>query len=133
MQTMTPGEAPIAEMRATLDAAFDVVLLPVSHPALGAIRIIDDLFAIGRSEAPFADYPRELLTRLSRRHARIFTEHGAVYVADLDSKNGTTLNGVSVRQTPARVRAGDELCLGGVLPYRVRISPRARIRAAART
>ncbi|CAG4913666.1 FHA domain-containing protein [Paraburkholderia saeva] len=128
---MTPGEAQIAEVRTTLDQAFDVVLSPVSHPALGAIRIIDSLFAIGRSEPPFVDYPRELLTRLSRRHARIFTEHGVVYVADLESKNGTTLNGKDVRQTPGRVRAGDELCFGGELSYRVGIEPRARIVAAA--
>ncbi|MFM0010108.1 FHA domain-containing protein [Paraburkholderia sediminicola] len=127
---MTAGEAPIAEMRVTLDSAFDVVLSPVAsaqRPALGAIRIVDSLFAIGRSEPPFTDYPAERLTRLSRRHARIFTEHGAVYVADLGSKNGTSLNGTAVRQAPARLRAGDELCFGGELCYRVSIEPRARI------
>ncbi|MFM0212593.1 FHA domain-containing protein [Paraburkholderia sediminicola] len=131
---MTAGEAPIAEMRATLDTTFDVVLSPVAsgqHPALGAIRIVDSLFAIGRSEVPFTDYPTERITRLSRRHARIFTEHGGVYVADLGSKNGTTINGIAVRQAPARVRAGDELCFGGELCYRVAIEPRARIVAAA--
>ncbi len=131
---MAAGEAPIAEMRATVDAAFDVVLSPVAsaqRPALDAIRIVDSLFAIGRSEAPFTDYPTERIARLSRRHARVFTEHGAVYVADLGSKNGTTLNGIAVRQTPARVRAGDELCFGGELCYRVGIEPRARIVAAA--
>ncbi|MFM0562952.1 FHA domain-containing protein [Paraburkholderia sediminicola] len=127
---MTAGEAPIAEMRVTLDSAFDVVLSPVAsaqRPALGAIRIVDSLFAIGRSEPPFTDYPAERLTRLSRRHARIFTEHGAVYVADLGSKNGTSLNGTAVRQAPAWLRAGDELCFGGELCYRVSIEPRARI------
>ncbi|MFL9982298.1 FHA domain-containing protein [Paraburkholderia sediminicola] len=127
---MTTGEAPIAEMRVTLDSAFDVVLSPVAsaqRPALDAIRIVDSLFAIGRSEPPFTDYPAERLTRLSRRHARIFTEHGAVYVADLGSKNGTSLNGTAVRQAPARLRAGDELCFGGELCYRVSIEPRARI------
>ncbi|WNC93291.1 FHA domain-containing protein [Paraburkholderia sp. FT54] len=131
---MATGEAPIAEMRATEDAAFDVVLSPAAsaqRPALDAIRIVDNLFAIGRSEAPFTDYPAERIARLSRRHARVFTEHGAVYVADLGSKNGTTVNGVAVRQTPARVRAGDELCFGGELCYRVSIEPRARIVAAA--
>ena len=78
---MAAGEAPIAEMRATVDAAFDVVLSPVAsaqRPALDAIRIVDSLFAIGRSEAPFTDYPTERIARLSRRHARVFTEHGAV-------------------------------------------------------
>ncbi|MFM0229216.1 FHA domain-containing protein [Paraburkholderia sediminicola] len=127
---MTTGEAPIAEMRVTLDSAFDVVLSPVAsaqRPALDAIRIVDSLFAIGRSEPPFTDYPAERLTRLSRRHARIFTEHGAVYVADLGSKNGTSLNGTAVRQAPARLRAGDELCFGGELCYRVSIEPRARL------
>ncbi|TDY20602.1 pSer/pThr/pTyr-binding forkhead associated (FHA) protein [Paraburkholderia sp. BL6665CI2N2] len=131
---MAAGEAPIAEMRATEDAAFDVVLSPAAsaqRPALDAIRIVDNLFAIGRSEAPFTDYPAERIARLSRRHARVFTEHGAVYVADLGSKNGTTVNGVAVRQTPARLRAGDELCFGGELCYRVSIEPRARIVAAA--
>ncbi|HEY4299139.1 MAG TPA: FHA domain-containing protein [Paraburkholderia sp.] len=131
---MATGEASIAEMRATVDVAFDVVLSPVAHaqrPALDAIRIVDNLFAIGRSEAPFTDYPAERIAQLSRRHARIFTEHGAVYVADLGSKNGTALNGVAVRQTPARVRPGDELCFGGELCYRVSIEPRARIVAAA--
>ncbi|HEY2021401.1 FHA domain-containing protein, partial [Paraburkholderia sp.] len=108
---MAAGEASIAEMRATVDAAFDVVLSPVAcaqRPALDTIRIVDNLFAIGRSEAPFNDYPPQWTARLSRRHARVFTEHGAVYVADLGSKNGTTVNGVAVRQIPARVRAGDE-------------------------
>ncbi|MFP3569549.1 FHA domain-containing protein [Paraburkholderia sp. SIMBA_030] len=131
---MNDGEAPIAEVSTTLDAAFDVVLSPVASaqpPALDAIRIVDNLFAIGRSEAPFTDYPAERITRLSRRHARIFTEHGAVYVADLGSKNGTTVNGIAVQTTPARVRAGDELCFGGELCYRVGIEPRARIVAAA--
>ncbi|RKT22775.1 pSer/pThr/pTyr-binding forkhead associated (FHA) protein [Paraburkholderia sp. RAU2J] len=133
---MATGEVPIAEMRATVIAAFDVVLSPVAsaqRPALDAIRIVDNLFAIGRSEAPFTDYPPERTSRLSRRHARVFTEHGVVYVADLGSKNGTTLNGIAVRQMPARVRAGDELCFGGELCYRVSIEPRARIVAAAST
>lgn len=131
---MATGEVPIAEMRATHDATLDVVLSPVAsgqRPALDAIRIVDSLFAVGRSEAPFTDYPAERIARLSRRHARIFSEHGAVYVADLGSKNGTAVNGVAVRQTPARVRAGDEVCFGGELCYRVSIEPRARIVAAA--
>ncbi|HZZ13655.1 MAG TPA: FHA domain-containing protein [Paraburkholderia sp.] len=131
---MTTGEAPIAEMRATVDPVFDVVLSPVASarlPVLDTIRIVDNLFAVGRGEVPFTDYPVERLTGLSRRHARIFTEHGAVYVADLGSKNGTTVNGAPVRQLPARVRAGDELGFGGELCYRVSIEPRARIVAAA--
>ncbi|WP_027800957.1 FHA domain-containing protein [Paraburkholderia dilworthii] len=133
---MADGETPIAETRATIEAAFDVLLSPLAsgqRPALDAIRIVDSLFAIGRSEAPFTDYPAERIARLSRRHARVFVENGAVYVADLGSKNGTTVNGIPVRQMPARVRAGDELCFGGELCYRVSIEPRARIVAASNT
>jgi pSer/pThr/pTyr-binding forkhead associated (FHA) protein len=133
---MADGETPIAETRATVEAAFDVLLSPLAsgqRRPLDTIRIVDNLFAIGRSEAPFTDYPAERVARLSRRHARVFVEHGAIYVADLDSKNGTTVNGIAVRQTPARVRAGDELCFGGELCYRVSIEPRARIVAAGST
>ncbi|NIF53362.1 MULTISPECIES: FHA domain-containing protein [Burkholderiaceae] len=131
---MAAGEDSIAEMRATVDAAFDVVLSPVAsaqRPSFDAIRIVDTLFAVGRSEAPFNDYPAQWTASLSRRHARIFIEHGTVYVADLGSKNGTTVNGVAVRQTPARVRAGDELCFGGEFRYRAGIEPRARIVASS--
>lgn len=122
---MTPGEAPIEELSVTHEREFDVVLLPVSHPELGSIRIGHSLFAIGRGEPPFAAYSHDLISALSRRHARIFVEHSAVYVADLDSKNGTLVNGESVRQTPHRLRGGDELCFGGALCYRVGIEPRA--------
>ncbi|MGF6964475.1 pSer/pThr/pTyr-binding forkhead associated (FHA) protein [Paraburkholderia sp. WC7.3g] len=131
---MATGEAPIAERRTTVDAAFDVVLSPVAcaqRAALDAIRIVDNLFAVGRSEAPFNEYSAQCTAGLSRRHARVFIEHGAIYVADLGSKNGTTVNGIAVRQTPARMRAGDELCFGGELCYRVGIEPRVRIVAGA--
>jgi pSer/pThr/pTyr-binding forkhead associated (FHA) protein len=126
---MNPGEAPIAELRVTHEREFDVVLSPVSHPELGTIRIGDSLFAVGRGESPFTGYPDEWISALSRRHARVFVEHGVAYVADLDSKNGTTLNGTSVRQTPHRLRDGDELCFGGTLCYRVGIQSRAQAEA----
>ncbi|WP_299768644.1 FHA domain-containing protein [uncultured Pseudoteredinibacter sp.] len=44
---------------------------------------------------------------LSRQHARLFLDQGALYVRDLGSSNGTFLNGVRVEE--ARVRRGDEL------------------------
>ncbi|MGB0126594.1 MAG: FHA domain-containing protein [Rhodocyclaceae bacterium] len=109
------------------------MLRPLSHPELGEIRIEEALFAVGRSELPFATYEHELVADLSRRHARIFVEGGAVYVADLESKNGTSANHVSVRQKPQRLQHGDEICFGGQLSYRVELYPRAkRIEAASR-
>jgi pSer/pThr/pTyr-binding forkhead associated (FHA) protein len=98
-----------------------IVLQPVSHPDLGEIRIDDNLFAIGRTESPFASYPAQLVSDLSRRHARIFIESGIAYIADLDSKNGTTVNGKSVQQKIARLQDNDEISFAGRLSYRVHL------------
>ena len=122
---------PAAENQAT-DALFHVVLKPLSHPQLDEIRIEEDLFAIGRTEPPFVTFGKEATAGMSRRHARIFNELGAVYVADLGSKNGTTVNGVRVHKKPGRLRSGDELCFGGDLCFRVELlnPPRRAPRAA---
>jgi len=112
------------EMPVRMGQEFDILLTPVSRPELGEIRIGDDLFAVGRTEAPFISYPEELTAALSRRHARIFAEHGAVYVADLGSKNGTRINGADVAGHPLRLSDGDELSFGSALSFHVRLSPR---------
>lgn len=106
------------------DAQFDIVLKPVSHPGLGDILISENLFAIGRGEPPFDSYASDVVGNMSRRHARIFSEHGAVYVVDLGSKNGTTVNGRDIRQQVGVLKEGDELSLGGTLSYRVHLEPR---------
>lgn len=130
---MAPGDS-IAEVHASVGEAFDVVLKPVSHPELADIRIDENLFAIGRAEAPFDACAPEAVAQLSRRHARIFIEHGAVYIADLDSKNGTSVNGAEVRQKPAPLHNGDTISFGSRLSYRVQFVPRAKQRASvART
>ena len=121
---LVPREALTAEMQATVDEELNIVLKPISHPGLGDIRIEDNLFAIGRTEPPFAAFAHDVVAQLSRRHARIFSEGGAVYIADLDSKNGTTVNGVNVREKPHSVRHGDEICFGGGLSYRVQLGAR---------
>ncbi|HJW25227.1 MAG TPA: FHA domain-containing protein [Rhodocyclaceae bacterium] len=128
---MAPDQAPIASTPATAAEAFHIVLQPVSHPELGPIAIDDDLFAIGRTEAPFASYPPAVVDALSRRHARIFSERGSFHIADLGSKNGTTVNGVGVRERPTRLRDGDEVRFGGELAYRVKLEARAPRPAAA--
>ncbi|VVE50062.1 FHA domain-containing protein FhaB [Pandoraea terrae] len=117
-------------MQVSAGHAFDIALVPVSHPAIGEIRIGDDLFAVGRAEVPFSAYPPDVVATLSRRHARIFAEHGAVYVADMGSKNGTRVNGVIVAAQAARLRDGDELSFGTALTYRVQLHERAAARAA---
>ncbi len=133
MPTAAFEKASVASGQVAEGEAFDIVLKPLSHPELDDIRIEDELFAIGRSETPFASYEPEIVADLSRRHARIFTEFGAVYIADLGSKNGTTVNGVGLRQQPARLLDGDEIGLGGELSFRVHLGARAPAPAHAAT
>jgi pSer/pThr/pTyr-binding forkhead associated (FHA) protein len=114
-------DALVDNMQAPAVQRVAIVLEALSHPELGSVRIDDSLFAIGRTEQPFAGYPPEIVAELSRRHARIFSENGGAWLADLGSKNGTTVNGVPVRQTIVPLRDGDEIGLARVLAYRVRV------------
>jgi len=98
-----------------------VILQPVTHPELGEIIIKDSLFAIGRHESPFSNYDPQFVEKLSRRHARIFEQDGIVYIADLGSLNGTTVNGRSVDTLPLRLQRGDEICFTGYLCYQIEI------------
>src|ERR1043166_7711720 len=51
---------------------------------------------------------------VSRRHARIMVDHGEIRIADLDSHNGTRVNGVRI--DGARVlMTGDVVAIGEVL------------------
>ncbi len=126
------GEVPGAS-QATTGSDLDIVLLkPLSRPELGEIRV-DGVLAVGRAEQPFATYKDDIVAMLSRRHARVFCEAGVVYVADLESRNGTTVNRAAVGQSPSPLRDGDEVCFGGVLSYRVEIAPRTKARQDAFT
>jgi pSer/pThr/pTyr-binding forkhead associated (FHA) protein len=132
---MAPIQALHSDMRPSANTGLagqrvEIVLEPLSHPELGAVRIEDEVFAIGRSESPFSAYPPELVADLSRRHARIFVEDGAAYLADLGSKNGTAVNGAAATQTIVRLRDGDELGLGKALSYVVRLRAMPARRAA---
>ncbi|MGZ2747589.1 FHA domain-containing protein [Burkholderia stagnalis] len=127
---MVPDAASIAEKQAALDRQFDIVLKPVSDPEMSEIRIDKALFAVGRTNTTFASARPERVADLSRRHARIFFEGSAAYVADLGSKNGTAVNGVDVGDKPHLLRDGDELRFAGTLAYRVAFVPRATHRPA---
>ncbi|SDE21001.1 FHA domain-containing protein [Massilia sp. PDC64] len=118
---MAPDEVLVGKMQAPPFQRVGIVLEPLNHPELGPVAIDDGLFAIGRTEQPFAAYPPEIVADLSRRHARVFVEGGDAYIADLGSKNGTTVNGVAVRHGIVRLHDGDEVGLARVLAYRVRL------------
>jgi pSer/pThr/pTyr-binding forkhead associated (FHA) protein len=122
---MAPDDALVSKMQAQPFQRVGIVLEPLNHPELAPVAIDDGLFAIGRTEQPFAAYPPDIVADLSRRHARIFVEGGDAYLADLGSKNGTTVNGVPVQHTIVRLRDGDEVGLARVLTYRVRLQAAA--------
>jgi pSer/pThr/pTyr-binding forkhead associated (FHA) protein len=116
-----PSDAMLASPRPAPAGRLLIVLEPLSQPELAPIRIHETLFAIGRTEAPFDAYPAALAADLSRRHARLFCEQGAVYFAELGSKNGSSVNGAPLRQAIAMLRDGDVLGLGKTLRYRVHL------------
>lgn len=117
----TDGGHAIAEAYPPRGQQRMIVLQPIVPAGLAEIRIDGSLFAVGRSEAPFDSYPSDVVADLSRRHARIFCERGAVYLADLDSKNGSTVNGIPLRQTIARLGNGDEIGFGRALSFRLKL------------
>ncbi len=51
--------------------------------------------------------------RASRLHCRIFYEEGIYYVEDLESKNGTSVNGHAI--TKSVVKSGDVLKVGSTI------------------
>lgn len=79
-------------------------------------------FVIGR-HAPHVhgviDHPT-----VSRRHVRITREGSSLLVEDLDSSNGTRVNGVRLRpRTKQAISAGDSVQLGGSGVFSVRPQP----------
>jgi len=60
-------------------------------------------------------------TTVSRRHARITIAHGAATIEDLDSTNGTYVNGTRI-SAPTRLTPGDEFALGSEV---LRVRPRS--------
>lgn len=107
-----------------------LTLKAISHPVLGDIDIVDDLFAIGRNEEPFASKLGEEASSLSRRHARVFQENGKIFVADLGSLNGTRVNERELKNDVAILNDNDRLTFGGAVEFRVEI-PRGVSKAAA--
>ena len=74
-----------------------------------------DTFLIGRVD------PADLvvnLPRVSRRHAQIERQDTSYFLVDLNSRNGTFVNGVLVGQASHRLQDGDEIVFGGVASFR---------------
>ena len=75
------------------------------------VPLESDSLVIGRSaESDVSISDRSL----SRRHARLYSEDGELYVEDLDSRHGTNVNGRRISE-PTQVRLGDSIGLAGSL------------------
>jgi pSer/pThr/pTyr-binding forkhead associated (FHA) protein len=59
---------------------------------------------------------------ISRRHASVTAQGETAVVEDLESSNGTFVNGEQVAQ-PRRVAAGDVIGLGGSTAIEVKVGP----------
>lgn len=98
------SEAPVANTQSVLPKT-TAWSLKANHTAL-ANRVfpLKDITTIGRSNECDISLPA---AHLSRRHAQLQVIDGMLFVKDLDSANGTFLNGKRVAE--ARVKRGDEL------------------------
>jgi FHA domain len=125
-----PAVPPDAEDTAGPDRAPGEALSPGACPAPGALPPAERLalrmpwrqqinlpdegeFVLGRSSPEFHAHPdASAAHQVSRRHARFYRdERGDLYVEDLNSANGTYIDGAPVEGRPGRLRSGQVLRL----------------------
>lgn len=87
-----------------------IVIEPRSRK--GAAFAIDEELTIGRAAGCTISIPDD--TYISQLHARVYTDNGQVYVEDLGSTNGSTLNGNRLIR-PVLIHRGDRLQLGSTV------------------
>src|SRR5690606_1558541 len=110
------------EVSAVRALRMKVILKPVSHPGMGNIDIVDDLFAIGRNEEPFVSKLGEAASSLWRRQARVFREGDEFFLADLGSRNGTRVNKRELRRNvPTALRDNDRIVFADAVEFLVQI------------
>ncbi|MBI3741979.1 MAG: FHA domain-containing protein, partial [Chloroflexi bacterium] len=67
------------------------------------------------------DAPADLvlpLASISRQHARIEYREPGYFIRDLDSRNGTFVNGAPIHDAPRRLQNGDVIVLAGAVTLR---------------
>lgn len=123
-----PTGAPV-ENESSSDGTADCAALIGEDPAFPLkLRITKDDYMIGRSREQ-ADGVVLLSIRISRLHCRILRRGGAYYVVDMQSANGTFLNGARLtphQETP--LSSGDKITLADV-PLVFTLPPKEERRA----
>lgn len=61
--------------------------------------------------------------QISRKHAQIYLENGVYWVKDLDSRNGTQVNGEELQGASAQLKNDDEIVLGDICLLVFRLEP----------
>jgi ABC transport system ATP-binding/permease protein len=84
------------------------VLVVRNGPQAGASRPLDDVLVVGRSQRADLVLADEAV---SREHARLSPEGMTVVVEDLDSANGTWVDGERI-DSPCRVEEGTVILVG---------------------
>jgi FHA domain len=88
-------------------------LVGVQPPAIkGAVYLLTGEMSIGRSTGCAIHLPQD--TFLSSVHARTYVESGTPYIEDLQSTNGTYVNGARIA-TPMKLFRGDRVQVGSTL------------------
>jgi FHA domain/Domain of unknown function (DUF1707) len=103
------------EWLSRLDADLEAAWMRPRVPTLALPRAEGVRLVLGRAPNCDCVVPEECV---SRRHAQIWREGERWFLRDLDSRNGTRLNGTRVIER-AEVRPGDSVSLGGAT-YRLR-------------
>ncbi|MCG7954638.1 MAG: FHA domain-containing protein, partial [Candidatus Thiodiazotropha endolucinida] len=98
-----------------------VTLKALTEKRLASIVVNDVLLPIGSNEVEFRDLPENYRQQLSERHARIFQDQETIYVVELGSDQGTTLNGDALGTSPVELADGDILIFGVDLAYKIGI------------
>ncbi|MFW2382824.1 MAG: FhaA domain-containing protein [Acidimicrobiales bacterium] len=88
------------------------------HRGSRTFQLTDNRCVIGRSET--ADIHLEE-AEISRNHAVVFRQGGRLWIADLNSANGTSINGKPVTTDPVETGSGDMLSFGPTT-FSVRVS-----------
>ncbi len=108
----------------------EVTSLPPARPSSSTVEVLwmkQSLPLVDGEHVAGRDAECSLVvegTTVSRRHARITVARGAATIEDLDSTNGTYVNGTRI-SAPTRVNPGDEFALGSEVLRVRRRSPSA--------
>ncbi len=116
-QPSTPRPSSVPTQLVTIQGRLVVQATGAAIPLYGKTKVL-----IGRGDPSSGTFPQIDLTEhggkeggVSRRHARLAVQGGRVLIEDLNSTNGTRVNGKKLRPNqPHPIEYGDQITLGWV-------------------